>query len=78
MRRFCRSIGLCQYLHQIIFQPSSVVRLGNGIETLALLMLVAYLSSQISITERTALIYLTKQILAGAFANIRGRGGSSP
>jgi len=35
-------------------------------------MLEAYLTSQISIMERTALIYLTKQIPAGAFANVRG------
>jgi len=35
-------------------------------------MLVAHLTSQISIIKRTALIYLTDQIPAGAFANIRG------
>jgi len=40
-------------------------------ETLALFMLVGYLTSQISIMEHTALIYLAKQIPAGAFANIR-------
>jgi len=35
-------------------------------------MLVAYLTSQISIMVRTALIYLAKQIPARAFANVRG------
>jgi len=34
-------------------------------------MLVVYLTSQITIMERTALIYLTKQIPAGTFANVR-------
>jgi len=34
-------------------------------------MLVAHLTSQISIMERTAVIYLTEQIPPGAFANIR-------
>jgi len=53
-----------------MFQPSSIVRLGNGTETPALLMLVAYLTSQICVMERTALIYLTKQIPARAFTNV--------
>ena len=35
-------------------------------------MLVAYLTSQISIIELTALVFLTKQIPAGALANIKG------
>jgi len=49
---------------------SSVVRLENG--TSALLMLIAHLTSQVSIMGRTALIYSTKQIPVGAFANIKG------
>ena len=35
-------------------------------------MLIAYLTSQISNMERTTSIYLTKQIPAGLFANVRG------
>jgi len=35
-------------------------------------MLLAYLTSQVSIIECTALIYLTKQNPAGVFVNISG------
>ena len=55
-----------------MFQPSSVVRLGNGAETPALLMFVAYFTSQIFIMELTALIYLTKHMPAVAFTNVWG------
>jgi len=35
-------------------------------------MLVAYLTSQICIVERTGLIYIIKQIPAEVFTNVRG------